>query len=117
MYWRRLAVSSIPVDDPKAFETWILDRWKEKEVLIEQYAQTGRFPADDGSGAVATASGDGVPGDNPAQGAGYIETEVKLAHWWEVLQIFVPLLAFALIANVLAKVWNMAFAGDFSRST
>ncbi|KAI9721575.1 MAG: hypothetical protein M1812_002337 [Candelaria pacifica] len=117
MYWRRLAVSNIPVDDAKAFETWVLDRWKEKESLLEQYAQTGRFPADDGHDADVALSDDGVIGDKPLQGAGYIETEVKLAHWWEVLQMFIPLFAFALVANVLAKVWNIAFYGDMAGSS
>ena len=88
MYWRRFAVSSIPIKDPKQFEQWVLDRWKEKDGLLEQYYDTGRFPAD-------------------GPGGEYIETEVQLQHWIEVGQIFVVLAALAMVANVFAKLWEM----------
>ena len=92
MFWRRFAVSSIPFTDPKAFETWVLDRWKEKDALLEQFYDTGRFPADH-----AAKDGEG----------GYIETEVRLKTWLEVGQIFVVLGALALVCNVLTKLWEM----------
>ncbi len=92
MYWRRFAISSIPLRDTKAFETWLLDRWKEKDALLEQFYDTGRFPADGSSKDVK---------------GGYIETEVKLRNWLEVGQIFVVLGAMAMVANVLAKLWDM----------
>ena len=88
MHWRRFATSSIPTKDPKAFETWVLDRWKEKDALLEQFYNTGRFPSDETKD-------------------GYIETEVRLQSWLEVGQIFVVLGALALVANVLAKLWEM----------
>lgn len=44
-------------------------------------------------------------------GAGIIETEVKLKHWYEIGQIFVVLLTFAMVANVTAKMWNLAIYG------
>ena len=120
MFWRRFKISSIPVSDPKKFEVWLRDRWLEKEELIEGYVQTGSFPADDGRD-----SGDGRDSDNgPAingnygtkvvEGAGYIETEVQLAHWYEIGQIFVVLGVFVLLANISVKVWNLIMYGDFA---
>ncbi|KAI9818414.1 MAG: Acyl-CoA:lysophosphatidylglycerol acyltransferase 1 [Pycnora praestabilis] len=107
MYWRRLAVSSMPLDDSKAFELWIRERWSEKEALLEHFLQNGRFPADEGRDAEGSADG------KVMQGAGYIETEVRLDHWWEIGRMFVVLLTFALVANVSAKFWNLVFYGNF----
>lgn len=106
MYWRRFAVSEIPLDDPKAFEEWVVRRWKEKDELLEGFMNTGRFPADDAH------ESDGEPGGGAIIGAGYIETEVRLGHWYEVGQIFVVLAAFALLANIGAKMWNLAIHGS-----
>lgn len=114
MYWRRFAVSSIPLDDPQKFELWIRQRWQEKEELLEGYSQTGRFPADDGhdsEGEVAV-NVNGRVGPQVVQGAGIIETGIRLAHWYEIGQIFVVLVCFALIANILAKFWNLAMYGN-----
>ncbi|KAL9105554.1 MAG: hypothetical protein Q9227_009298 [Pyrenula ochraceoflavens] len=97
MYWRRYALSKIPLDDPKAFEEWLSQRWKEKDQLLEQYIQTGRFPADDGKSTEPPR----------LKGAGYINTEVKLAKWYEVGQIFVVLAALALVANCVVTVLDM----------
>jgi len=105
MYWRRFAVSSIPVDDPKAFEVWLKNVWLEKEDLLEYFSKNGRFPADDGQG----------PEGGP-KGAGFIETKVRLTHWWEISQIFVAMGAFALCADILAKLWSLLVHGDFSRA-
>jgi lysocardiolipin and lysophospholipid acyltransferase len=91
MYWRRFAVADIPVGDTAAFDDWILKRWKEKDELLETFYNTGRFPSDE------TASKE----------SGYIETEVKLKTPLEILAIFAPLGAFAMVANVFAKLWEM----------
>ena len=109
MYWRRFAVSSIPVDDPKAFELWLKQVWLEKEDLLEYYAQNGRFPADDGLSLPRESNG--TMEIKGLQGAGFIETEVRMEHWYEIGQIFVPMAAFGLVANILAKVWNIALHG------
>jgi lysocardiolipin and lysophospholipid acyltransferase len=37
---------------------------------------------------------------------------VRLGHWYEVGQIFVVLAAFALLANIGAKMWNLAIHGS-----
>lgn len=97
MYWRRFAVSEIPLDDAKAFETWLSKRWDEKDQLLEQFQQSGRFPADTG----------GNTGSSKLKGAGYIDTEVKLAKWYEIGQIFVVLATLALIADVFSKLWAL----------
>ena len=89
MYWRRFAVSTIPINDAKAFEHWLRSRWHEKDMLINEYLRTGRFPADDGI--------DKLPDGSVRRGAGHIETEIKAFKWYEFLQIFAPIGLFALI--------------------
>jgi lysocardiolipin and lysophospholipid acyltransferase len=93
MHWRRFAVSSIPINDPVAFEQWVLARWKEKDELLETFYNTGRFPA-----------------DIDQKAGGYIETEVRLKSRLEIGQIFVVLATLALICNVVGKLWTMMFA-------
>ncbi|ORY17641.1 acyltransferase-domain-containing protein [Clohesyomyces aquaticus] len=100
MHWRRFSTRSIPVDDPKAFEAWLLERWREKDDLIEYYVQNGRFPADDAVGISAD-------GKETAKGAGYIETEVKCKSGFEIVQIFLPTVAFGLVINVIFKMGRM----------
>jgi hypothetical protein len=95
MYWRRFALSTIPIDDPVAFEVWLRARWMEKDALIEAYYIHGRFPAD--RGAHKTRDGKIV------RGAGHIETEIKTNYWYEFLQIFAPV---GLIALVLYAFYN-----------
>ena len=106
MYWRRFPVSSIPIEDPKAFELWLKNVWLEKEELLKHFAQNGRFPADDGQDSAGSSSA--------PRGAGFIETEVRLTHWWEISQIFVAMAAFALCADVLAKAWSLVVHGNFT---
>lgn len=102
----------MPLDDPKEFELWLRQRWLEKDELLEKYVQNGRFPADDGHDPEREPSINGKGDLQVIQGAGIIETEVKLAHWYEVGQIFVVLVCIALVANVLAKFWNLAVYGN-----
>ena len=89
MYWRRFPISSIPLDDNRAFEHWLRARWTEKDNLIEYYYQHGNFPADMGV--------DKGPDGNTRRGAGFIETQVRPAHWYEFLQIFAPTGLLALV--------------------
>jgi len=106
MHWRRFAVSSIPIDNAKTFELWLKNVWLEKETLLEYFAQNGRFPADDGRDP---------QGDEAApKGAGFIETEVTLAHWWEIGRIFVVVATLALISKIAADVWNVSVYGNFT---
>ncbi|KZF22569.1 hypothetical protein L228DRAFT_210419 [Xylona heveae TC161] len=118
MYWRRFHVSSIPANDPKAFEVWIRDRWMEKDDLMEYYMQNGRFPADEGeepivNGTSHTKDAADIP---VKRGAGFIETEVRPSHWWEVGQIFVVLAALGLVINVIKKMWNIVSVVSSSRA-
>jgi len=96
MYWRKYAVSSLPLADAKAFDVWVNDRWKEKEKLLEQFKDTGRFPADYGSTAA---------GDSPE--SGYINTEVQLQNWYEVGHIFICAATLALVTNVVIKLYRI----------
>jgi lysocardiolipin and lysophospholipid acyltransferase len=109
MYWRRFAVSDIPLDDAKDFDLWLQKIWQEKDTLMEQYVSTGRFPASN----YLQDNGKDWEG-NPLMGTtgGFIETQVKTAHWWEVSKIFMVLGAWGLVANILVKIWNVAFYGN-----
>lgn len=112
MYWRRFAVSTLPIDDPRKFEAWLVDQWRIKDALLEQYVQNGRFPADDGHNSEEEPTINGKNKTKIAKGAGFIETEVKLAQWYEIGQIFVVLAAFALLFNIGAKMWNLVLYRD-----
>ncbi|KAI9815714.1 MAG: hypothetical protein M1827_002110 [Pycnora praestabilis] len=89
MYWRRFDIATIPIDDDKAFDTWLRNRWTEKDQLLQYYHQAGKFPADEGS--------EKAPDGRIRRGAGYIETEIKAFHWYEFLQVFAPIGLFALV--------------------
>ena len=89
MYWRRFPVSTIPVNDEKAFEHWLRARWNEKDILLNGFLRTGRFPAD--IGAHKTKDGKIV------RGSGHIESEIKAVRWYEFLQVFAPVGAIAMI--------------------
>lgn len=97
MHWRRFAVSSIPLSDAKEFEAWLMERWREKDELLEQWYETGRFPADPDS----ADTGKGISKD------GFIETEMTLNNWMEIGQIFVVLAAVALMVNVAVKAFGI----------
>lgn len=77
-----------------------MERWVEKERLLEYYAHHSRFPVDLDPNV-----------DKNANDTGYIETEVKLATYLEVGQIFVVLATWALTANILTKVWDLVVHG------
>ena len=106
IYWRRFSADSIPLEDPQEFELWLRQRWLEKEELLEGYVRTGRFPAYEGNDSEGEPAVEWTEGSKTVQGPGYIETEVKLAHWFEIGQIFMVLIGLGLIASVLVTVWN-----------
>ncbi|KAL8827550.1 MAG: hypothetical protein Q9191_003117 [Dirinaria sp. TL-2023a] len=112
MYWRRFATSSIPTSDPAEFELWLRQRWLEKDALLEDYVRNGRFPADEGHDPDGEPVINGSSGAKVAQGAGFIETSVRLARWYEIGHIFAILASFALTANIMAKLWNLVFYGS-----
>ncbi|KAI9659167.1 MAG: hypothetical protein M1831_003749 [Alyxoria varia] len=94
MYWRRFRLSSIPLDDPKAFELWLRERWLEKDELIERFAQTGRFPPNQDA---KTRNG---------RGAEYLETSVKQKYFLEFVQIFLPGLCILAVLWVVYRVFR-----------
>jgi hypothetical protein len=100
MYWRKFDIKDIPLDNANKFDLWMRERWTEKDALMEQYLTTGRFPGNPIAGAV-----------NGAVKEDHIETEVKLAHWWEVGNIFVVLGGVALVFNILARLWELVVYG------
>ena len=108
MYWRRISTSEVPIEDPKAFEAWIIGQWRVKEEQIEYYYQNGHFPADGGENNVTTSDGRFYQGGN---GDGYIETEVKLGSLWEISHIFLFLLSLGILAFFLAKLYNLLAYG------
>lgn len=103
MYWRRLAIADMPLDDPHEFDLWLTARWYEKDALMEHFLTTGRFPA-------TQAATNGEAKDFPEE-TSFIDTEVKLTHWWEVGNIFVVLAVAALLIHLVTRVWNAVFYG------
>lgn len=89
MYWRRFAIKDIPIHNDKAFELWLLARWREKDLLIENYLIHGRFPAD--TGLSKTTSGE------LKRGAGHLTVDIRSSHWYEFLQIFAPMGILAMV--------------------
>lgn len=47
-HYRRFAVKDIPLHDSEAFDTWLYERWAEKEKLLEHFQIHKRFPAEEG---------------------------------------------------------------------
>jgi len=88
MHWRRFHVNDIPVDDEKAFEVWLRNRWREKDYLLEYFVRHNRFPSD-----VDWL----IKGENKTREAPYIETQVKSGNWEEFLMIFAPVTAFVMV--------------------
>lgn len=89
-HWRRFRVADIPLDDQEKFGAWLLERWYEKDALMEQYLSTGRFPAFEGA----------------KEKKEYIETEVRTQYPWEVAQVFVVLGSFWLMYRGMIALWH-----------
>jgi lysocardiolipin and lysophospholipid acyltransferase len=102
MYWRHFAVWDNPNRDSVAFGDWLLALWRENDDSRDYHARNGRFPADDGaiSGRIATKAN---------ENGGYIETTVRLRNAIELLQLFVPLMAFAYTTRFLSLYFDAAF--------
>lgn len=97
MYWRRWAMADIPLDDPKAFEQWLLERWREKDALLDQFFETGRFPTSLDS-SIETHD---IPAKQKDEASrGYVETEIQLSRWIEIAEIFAVLLLVGFLCRV-----------------
>ena len=104
IYWRRFAVSSIPMETPEVFDDWLNERWREKDTLLEYYNQHGRFPADEADDE-ALPNGAVQQGVKSSRGVGCIETEVQPNHPLQFLQIFISALAIPLLLPPLRWSW------------
>lgn len=88
VHWRRFKISDIPVEDEKEFDKWLLDRWYEKDELLQRFKDTGSF----------------IPKDEDhKQASEPIKAHVRLYNPFEVLQIFGPATNFVLILFILWK--------------
>lgn len=85
MYWRRFAVSDIPLEDQAEFDTWLRERWSEKDLLMDQYFETGRFPTEL-AGTIEAESGSAK--QKAVASDGFVEAHVRLGHWSELARIF-----------------------------
>ena len=92
MHFRRFAIKDIPLHNDKAFELWLTARWREKDVMIEEYYQTGKMPAD--YGGVKYKSG------KILRGCGHMEVPIQASKWYEFLQIFAPMGILAMILYI-----------------
>ena len=98
MYWRKFAIKDIPLSSAEVFDAWLRERWYEKDALLEQFIATGRFPGN-------TAELNGAAQEDIKDE--FIETEVKLANWWEVGNIFVvPAILSMFALRVRAYFWK-----------
>ena len=85
-----------------------MERWTEKEGLLDYYARHDRFPCERES---ATSNADE---SKSGDGDGFIETEVQVSNYLEIGQIFVVLATWALAANILAKIWDLVMNGTLT---
>ncbi|KAF2639946.1 acyltransferase-domain-containing protein [Massarina eburnea CBS 473.64] len=103
MHWRRFHISSIPVQNEKAFEVWLRNRWREKDYMLEYFNRHTRFPAEEfwkdqldmGDRSSQSQSIRSVP--RPAV---MIETEVKSGNWNEFVKIFAPITSVMMALSV-----------------
>jgi hypothetical protein len=105
MHWRRFRIKDIPFSDSDAMHQWTLDRWREKDELIEAFLKTGKFPADK---EAVTIEG----GPDGALKTAYINTEVRPRSPVEFLGMFVPILAAYLVGRIGVQILDRVFGLD-----
>lgn len=86
MYFRRFKIADIPYQDDEAFSRWLVNRWREKDYMLDYFYKFGNFPAEDPAKAMLAVEGKRKP--NPAKS---ISTSVKGGGWDEFLSIFGPI--------------------------
>ncbi|KAF2687640.1 acyltransferase-domain-containing protein [Lentithecium fluviatile CBS 122367] len=103
MHWRRFHIDSIPINNTKAFEVWLRNRWREKDYMLEYFSRHNRFPAEEfwkdhldmGDRSSQSQTIRTVP--RPAVN---IETEVKSGNWNEFVKIFAPITSVMMALSV-----------------
>lgn len=96
MHWRRFRIDDIPIQNTKAFEVWLRNRWREKDYMLEYFNRNNRFPAEDfwkdhlDMGSESSQNG-GKSIRSVPRPAVQIETEVKSGNWNEFVKIFAPI--------------------------
>lgn len=102
MHWRRFKVSELPLDDKDAMHKWVMDRWREKDELLDVFMKTGKFPAD--KDAVHIEGGPEDSFKTP-----YINTSVQMRNPIEFLSIFGPVAAATMVGRVLVQILDRLF--------
>jgi len=97
MHWRRYKISELPVQDHDKMHDWLLQRWREKDDLLEAFNKDGKFPAD-----ARAVQIEGGPQEKEWK-TPYINTEVKPRSPLEFLSMFVPVTAAALVGRVMVQ--------------
>lgn len=96
MHWRRFHIDDIPIQNTKAFEVWLRNRWREKDYMLEYFNRNNRFPAEDfWKDHLDMESRSSQNGEKSIRSvprpAVQIETEVKSGNWNEFVKIFAPI--------------------------
>lgn len=103
MHWRRYKVSALPTNDRDAMAAWVLQRWREKDDLLETFYNTGKFPAETEAVGI-----EGAPKEKGWK-TPYINTEVKARSPLEFVQMFMPVAAAAMVGRVLVQIVDRLF--------
>ncbi|KAF2427187.1 acyltransferase-domain-containing protein [Tothia fuscella] len=86
MHFRRFRISDIPIDNDKAFDVWLRNRWREKDYLLEHFVKFDRFPEDE-KWMMKQIQAKKIE----RRDAKFIETQIKSNNIEEFLSIFAPL--------------------------
>jgi len=97
MHWRRFRIKDIPIDDHQKMYDWLLERWREKDALLEVFDKTGRFPGSEEAIGPAEEIGG-------ATKATHVETEVRTSTPIEFLQMFTPVAAAVILGRVVGQI-------------
>lgn len=95
MHFRRFKIADIPIDDEKAFDLWLRNRWREKDYLLEHFVKYDRFPEDEQWLFKQKAAKKTGP-----MNAKFIETQIKTNNLEEFLSIFAPLSSIMMVMNL-----------------
>jgi 1-acyl-sn-glycerol-3-phosphate acyltransferase len=118
MHFRRFKISNIPIDNDKAFEVWLRNRWREKDYLLEHFSRFNSFPEDNLWMVKQRRAG---RNQLIAQPAKCIHTQIKSNSLEEFLSIFAPLTSVLMVVFLLSGGANPAdmvhMLGDASQKS